>query len=438
MPTAGRTGCIRPPYHGGYRWCTIPRISRPGGSVVSERHRLGVRHLKPCRKFLSVDVLCLMLFMNLFGFQISELAMSPNTWCFLSPTHLLIPHRDRASRYCVALCKIAPDNPNGIEFLTLFHFPDEAVYNLSRSHVSVFSDPTPLPGSCPPGRPFFIDSERVIKIEWLAMDFSRRVDWVEIYVSAKSFLPWADAPTPPLFVSPNFQSSPSTDSDHESDSASTSSESSFEIPFSHRRAHFLFNDELAAEADEQPQGQSEWYGTDGMRHVAWEAWGPQNSRMMWKIGHDNEFQCFTFGTRSVSLTGSSKISVRTFGGRRSGWGKTITANSEGSVPQLRPENGNRRAREHDNEDEELTMHWFPRSEVSTTVFHQLGEAADRRYYSSLPHHLARRDIGFTLRGVYSHGVMCDDEHIVLVEVSLFLWASRTLVLRGLGTGDSAF
>lgn len=342
------------------------------------------------------------------GFQTSELAMSPQTWCFLSPTHLLLPHRDRSSRYCVALCKIAHDNPNGIEFLTLFHFPDEAVYNRSRSHVNLFSDPAPLPGSCPPGRPFFIDSERVIKIEWLAMDYHQRVDWVEIYVSAKSFLSWTDTPAPPFSVSPSFQPSHPTNSDHEFDSVSTSSESSLGV---------LSDDKLAAEDDEQPLGQSEWYSTDGMRHVAWEAWDPQNSRMTWKNGADNEFQCFTFGTRSVSLASSSKISVQTFGERRSGWGKTITANSEGSTPQPRPGNGNQPAREHNNEDEELTTHWFSRSEVSTAVFHQLGEAADARYYTSLPHHLARRDIGFTLQGVYSHGVMCDDEHIILVEVS---------------------
>lgn len=338
--------------------------------------------------------------------QMSELPMSPNAWCFLSPEYILLPHRDRSKRYCVALCKISPEHENGLEFLTLFHFPDEAVYNLSRSHVSVFSDPSP--GVCPPGRPFFIDSERIVKIEWLVMDYSRRVEWVEIYIPARAFLSWADNHPPPVIVPPQFPIP----------SSSSSSPNTLFTPLTDREPHSPITviDDLASEAEVQPEGETDWYGPDGMRHIAWEIWGPENSRMMWKIGADNEFQCFMFGTRTVSLSASSKITVRTFGGRRSGWGETIDLD-KGVVGVLKRQRRASRLAEPSSPNDDVTLHWFPRSETTTTVFHQFGEAPDRQFTSSLPHHLARRDIGFTLRGIYSHGVMCDDEHIILVEVS---------------------
>lgn len=329
--------------------------------------------------------------------QMSELAMSPNAWCFLSPEHILLPHRDRSSRYCVAMCKISPEQENGLKFLALFHFPDEAVYNPSRSHVSLFSDPSP--GMCPPGRPFFLDPERIVKIEWLVMNFNRRLDWVEIYIPARAFLSWADTTTGPLIAPPQLAHSLSTDSIttllSESVSVATLSE------------------ELASEEEQQPHGEKEWFGVDGMRHVSWEAWGPDNSRMMFKTGADNEFQCFMFGTRAVSFSASSKITVRTFGGGRSSWGSTIDT---ARLDRMEEWSGGD-VRERGSLDDDAMDHWFSGSEASTAVFQQFGSLPPRRFKSYLPHHLARRGIGFTLRGVYPHGVMCDDEHIILVEVS---------------------
>lgn len=271
----------------------------------------------------------------------------------------------------------------GLDWLIAFHFPDDAVLNVTRSHVNVFSDPGPLPGACPLGRPFYIDSERIVKIEWLAMDHRRQIQWVEIYVPAKALLTYANSARPPHVASyPSRSSSPST-------------------PLSELLLHSLLDDEPTSDADEQPPGETEWLGANEIRHLSWESWGPQNTRMMWKVSHDNEFQCFIFGTRAVSFTGSSKVTVRTFGAGRAGWRGPVSSET-GGVDENGTGGGDAK--------------WIPRNEETVTLFHQLAETPKRAYTSTYPHHLARRDIGFTLRGVYSHGVMCDDEHILLVEV----------------------
>ena len=314
----------------------------------------------------------------------AELPTAPNTWCFVSPDHILVPHRDLSERYSVALCKIDPLKGDGLDWLIAFHFPDDTVFNMTRSHINVYSDPGSLPGVCPSGRPFYIDSERVVKIEWLVMDHRRRVEWVEIYVPGKALLTYVSSADPQYTTSHRSRSSQSS------------------TPLSEHILHQPL-DEPNSSADEQPPGETDWMGANGIQHLAWESWGPRNTRMMWKVGHDNEFQCFIFGTRAVSLTGSSKVTVRTFGGGRAGW-QSLTpppnrdetsAASDGDGPIVK---------------------WFSRDEETVALFHQLGDTPERTCSSTFPYHMARRDIGFTLRGIYSHGIMCDDEHIVLVEV----------------------
>lgn len=310
--------------------------------------------------------------------------MAPSAWCYLSPEFILLPHRDLSDRYSVALCKINPHKEGGLDWLIAFHFPDDAVLNVNRSHVNVYSDPGPLPGACPPGRPFYIDSERVVKIEWLVMDHRRRVEWVEIHVPARALLTYANSDQ--CAASNGRHSSP------------------LSTPLSELFLHSLL-DVPTSDADQQPQGETEWLGANGMRHLAWETWGPHNTRMMWKVGHDNEFQCFMFGTRAVSFAGSSKVTVRTFGAGRVGW--------KGLAPS---KNGGEDRSGETGDDNDLVVEWLPRGKETVALFHQPADAPERTFTSTLPHHMAKRDIGFTLRGIYSHGVMCDDEHIVLVEV----------------------
>ncbi|KAF8298169.1 hypothetical protein DL93DRAFT_729976 [Clavulina sp. PMI_390] len=671
---------------------------------------------------------------------IATLSESPTSYAFLSHTHILLPHRDSSSRYCVVLCLISPSHPNGLELQTIFHVPDEAVYNLGRSHINVYGDPTPSWGGEAKGggRPFFIDDERTIKIEWLAMDHSRRVDWVEIYVPAKAFLRWsrpAGVDTVPPLPLPTLGSSraPTTRADAQGEGPSSTShnlsptptdthalDANVAIYLDHTAipplpldfattlddggidddsgsdniidddddpdwvdedeegedgdaedsGYFLWenttgdhmNGDTGSDGDpEQTQGDitaddeqapssSQWVGSDddsanrswlssnltpfnettlqwyepfpfvppqpppavtGLRrtsmsapsspsstpshasspplfaapqattlksgpaaltspsqrpspllHLAWPAWGPDNSRMMWKVGADNEFQCFLFGTRVVSFTGSSKVNVRTFGGGRAGWvmrengeaegkssskgkgkekstgaelgdngypagertrrdggegtkkprwsaqrrraakGRVNQSNALESPPQsdlqaqvaslvmaynaAQDEHLNIASQEpmSDSEPEAQTtplpqpittvdltniystlppsssststvkptsaispvpipgtttgatshthhgmhtptMHFSPRSEPSTMIFRQVGDGPHRHYDSTLPHHLVRRDIGWTMRGTYSHGVMCDDEHVLLVEVSV-AWRAQML------------
>ena len=65
---------------------------------------------------------------------------------------------------------------------------------------------------------------------------------------------------------------------------------------------------------------------------------------------------------------------------------------------------------------DLVVKRLPRGEETVALFHQPAGAPERTFTWTLPRHMAKRDIGFAPRGVYSHGVVCDDERIVLVEV----------------------
>lgn len=146
--------------------------------------------------------------------------------------------------------------------------------------------------------------------------------------------------------------------------------------------------------------------------IPWHRWGPRNSRM---ISASNELHSrSSFGARHVQLSGSV-VEVRDFAKTQPIW----------EDQYIRPDNAKLV--------ESRMVDRSSPAEFDGPLIYQDGVVR-----TSLPYLHLTQNLGLASSEFHPRGVMCDDEHIILVQVislGFFIFVSYHLALQGPGQGS---